>query len=540
MRCHFFVLPLHLMEYDIFISYSRADSDIVDTFVQRLESAGYKVWIDKAGIYTGARFKSVLVKAIEDSKVFLFFSSENSNASPWTAKEVAIAVDRKKTIIPIKLDNTRYNRDVEFDLIGLDFVDYKDKSNRNEEFNKLLRSLEIVFDRKPIDSLEPRIKTDESKEKKIAGFLNNHRRWVIPLAVISLLLLIGVPLYFSSNGGDHSLKVEKQVESDAEKKYKKAAEQGDAEAQYNLGRCYYDGDGVTQNYKMAIQWFKKAAEQGHATAQNSLGICYYNGEGVKPDPQEAVKWYRKAAEQGYAEAQSNLALCYENSRRVTGSYEEAAKWFIKAAEQGYAYAQYRLGDYYFYGHYFKMNREEAMKWYKKAAEQGYDKAQNRLGHCYYGGWGVTQDYKEAVKWYKMAAEQGHAESQYWLGYCYFEGQGVKPDHQEAVKWYRKAAEQGDKNVQLYLGDRYYEGRGVTQDFEEAIKWYKRAALQSDEYSQYKLGRCYEEGNGVKIDKEEALKWYKKAAENGHKEAKNAVERLTGRQNESKSTKDVER
>ncbi len=478
------------MEYDIFISYSRDDSAIVNTFVQQLEAAGYKVWIDKTGIYTGTRFKSVLVQAIEDSKVFLFFSSKGANASPWTAKEVAIAVDRKKTIIPIKLDSTRYNRDVEFDLIGLDYVDYLDKSNRNEEFNKLLRSLEIIFDRKPIDSLVPRIKTDETKEKKFASFLKNHRRWVIPLAVISLLLLIGVPLYLSSNGSDHSLKVEKQVESEAEKKYKKAAEQGDAEAQYNLGRCYYDGDGITQDHKEAVKWYRNAAEQGHAAAQNRLGVCYYDGEGVKQNFEEAAKWYRKAAEQGYAKAQYNLGLCYHSGNGVKQDYEEAVKWYRKAVEQGHAMAQ------------------------------------NNLGRCYEDGEGITQDYKEAVKWYKKAAEQGNARAQCDLAHCLMRGYGLTEDKKEAVKWYRKAAEQDYPFALYQLGNCYYFGDGVAEDKKEAVKWYRKAAEQGNARAQYKLAVCYEDGDGVPKDQEKAMEWYRKAAHQGDKDAQEAIMRLT--------------
>lgn len=139
------MLPLHLMEYDIFISYSRTDSAIVNTFVQQLEAADYKVWIDRAGVYSGSQFKSMIVKAIEDSKVFLFFSSKDANASPWTAKEIAIAANYQKTIIPIKLDNTRYNGTVEFDLINLDYVDYINKSNRVQEFDKLMRTLKTLL-----------------------------------------------------------------------------------------------------------------------------------------------------------------------------------------------------------------------------------------------------------------------------------------------------------------------------------------------------------------------------------------------------------
>ena len=80
------------------------------------------------------------------------------------------------------------------------------------------------------------------------------------------------------------------------------AEKGDADAQYNLGVCYYNGYGVAQDKGEAVKWYRKAAEQGFADAQYWLGVCYYNGYGVAQDYDEAVKWIRKAAEQGHAKA----------------------------------------------------------------------------------------------------------------------------------------------------------------------------------------------------------------------------------------------
>ena len=93
----------------------------------------------------------------------------------------------------------------------------------------------------------------------------------------------------------------------------KKAEQGDAQAQYNLGECYADGAGVAKDVAEAVKWYRKAAEQGHAPAQNALGWCYANGEGVTKDVHEAVKWYRKAADQKHEKAQQALrSLGIEN------------------------------------------------------------------------------------------------------------------------------------------------------------------------------------------------------------------------------------
>ena len=77
--------------YDIFISYSRKDNDIVLKYVDFLEQQGFKVWIDRNGIYSGEAFKSVITKAIIESNIFLFFSSASSNTSPWVEKEIGVA-----------------------------------------------------------------------------------------------------------------------------------------------------------------------------------------------------------------------------------------------------------------------------------------------------------------------------------------------------------------------------------------------------------------------------------------------------------------
>src|SRR3954454_1319801 len=63
-------------------------------------------------------------------------------------------------------------------------------------------------------------------------------------------------------------------------------------------RSIHKGQGVTQNYAEAARWFRKAAEQGNADAQNHLGVLYDHGKGVTQDHAEAARWFRKAAEQG--------------------------------------------------------------------------------------------------------------------------------------------------------------------------------------------------------------------------------------------------
>jgi TPR repeat protein len=112
------------------------------------------------------------------------------------------------------------------------------------------------------------------------------------------------------------------------KRYRLAAEQGDATAQFNLGLIYKEGQGVLlQDYKEAARWFRLAAEQGHASAQFNLGFMYDNGQGEPQDYKEAVKWDRLAAEQGNEAAQNNLGRMYPEGLGVPRDYIQAHMWF---------------------------------------------------------------------------------------------------------------------------------------------------------------------------------------------------------------------
>ena len=83
-----------------------------------------------------------------------------------------------------------------------------------------------------------------------------------------------------------------------------------------------------------MQWYRKAAEQGFAQAQYNLGVMYENGRGVRQDYIQAVQWYRKAAEQGIAQAQYNLGLMYAKGEGVRRDHKIAKEWFGKACDNG--------------------------------------------------------------------------------------------------------------------------------------------------------------------------------------------------------------
>ena len=106
-------------------------------------------------------------------------------------------------------------------------------------------------------------------------------------------------------------------------------DQGDAQAQTDLGSMYYLGEGVRQDYAKAVEWFEKAANQGNSSAQSNLGLMYYQGLGVSQDYAKAVDLYKKSANQGVAAAQVNLGVMYENGRGVRQDYAKAIDLYEK-------------------------------------------------------------------------------------------------------------------------------------------------------------------------------------------------------------------
>lgn len=117
------------------------------------------------------------------------------------------------------------------------------------------------------------------------------------------------------------------------------AEQGDAEAQYDLGLIYSKGTGVGQDYRKAEAFFAKAAESGHGEAQYQLACLYNAGLGVEQDRPKAHSLFVAAADHGSAEAQYFLARMYAKGKGlVKKNYRKAAYWYGQAARQGHSEA----------------------------------------------------------------------------------------------------------------------------------------------------------------------------------------------------------
>jgi len=344
------------------------------------------------------------------------------------------------------------------------------------------------------------------------------------------------------------------------------AQNGDAEAQHQLAEIYYD----QEDYGNAVQWYIKAAEQGHAVAQKDLGFMYDTSKGVEYSVEKAMFWYEKAARQGNAKAQRNLAMKYYNGNNVPQDYEKAVYWFEKATEYkekqkdsdtyfylGVCYkdgsgctanvlkaiemwqiasdmdddaAMYQLGSLYCYGNDeagVEQDQTKAFLYFEKSAMLGRGGSMEMLGECYKNGWGVPASIENAIYWYEKSAETGNSYGQFELGSCYFFGEGVEQDFTKARELFEKSAQEGHELALELLGVIYEDGLAVQRDIPKAIEYYEaysREASSNIGWSrgQYKIALFYHDGNGVIQDKEKAFELFTLAADAGDSDAQSKL------------------
>jgi hypothetical protein len=140
--------------------------------------------------------------------------------------------------------------------------------------------------------------------------------------------------------------------------FQKAAEQGDSESQYMLGQLYEDGgmgklvqdsggverlappegdNAIPKDYSLALLWYRKAAEQGNTDAQSHLGRLYEDGTGVPQDYSEAYFWANLAAATGsslyggklseYLTADRDRIAAHLTRTDLSRVQERTTKWF---------------------------------------------------------------------------------------------------------------------------------------------------------------------------------------------------------------------
>ena len=381
---------------DAFIAYSSKDMPRVNEVVNELKSARIKCYVALENLRHGRgaveNYGKMLEKAMHNCKSFVFMSSRNSRRFDCDAmsEELLYVQENEPKVKRIEYILDDYDSDESSGVKSI-LKNFFGSSEQCRDKDDLVRRIFNAKSQKQADDSDDLQKQIAEYKKKAEEV--ERRRKELEEEYKKKEEELKSKLAQQANTVNNETKTQSVPHEDMQALYDKAVE-------------YYNA----KDYENAVKLFKTLAEQGNADAQFNLGECYYFGYGVEQSYEEAVKWYRKAANQGHARAQCNLGICYYNGRGVEQSYEEAVKWFRKAANQGHARAQFNLGECYYFGYGVEQSYEEEVKWQRKAAEQGDAYAQCNLGYCYGNGRGVEQSYEEAVKWFRKAAEQGNTDA----------------------------------------------------------------------------------------------------------------------------------
>lgn len=182
------------------------------------------------------------------------------------------------------------------------------------------------------------------------------------------------------------------------------AEAGDAQAQYELGQAYANGEGVERNDVTAMGWFRKAADQRHAEAWKRVGDLSIRGDGIDYDLDQAVSAYRTAMSLGSSEANIELAELFLHGEGG-GTVVDGLRLLRDAAGRNDLSAQNLLGTLLRYGDDgFDPDRGEAIHWLLRAAAQDDPAAMDALAAIYLDP-GPTHDEAAARQWKQAAIDR---------------------------------------------------------------------------------------------------------------------------------------
>ncbi|HEY3876605.1 MAG TPA: TIR domain-containing protein, partial [Candidatus Kapabacteria bacterium] len=104
---------------DVFLSYSRKDSRSALAFAERLRDEGFSPWVDQTGIHGAEKWSAEIVDALEMAKVVILLVSQASNSSPHVHREIALASELEKHILPVEIEPVALSRELKYPLAGL-------------------------------------------------------------------------------------------------------------------------------------------------------------------------------------------------------------------------------------------------------------------------------------------------------------------------------------------------------------------------------------------------------------------------------------
>ncbi|RIA90633.1 hypothetical protein C1645_823079, partial [Glomus cerebriforme] len=251
------------------------------------------------------------------------------------------------------------------------------------------------------------------------------------------------------------------------------------------------GKGVVKDENKAFKYYEVLAKQEIADAQYQLGNCFYHGIGIKIDEVQAKFWYEEAIKNGNIVAK-DIIKKYNNKRiKVEQNKIRDIKLQNRLSFRGLS----QFGLNYFVTKFTTNNhKEKRFKYIQRAIVNEFKMMPFEFNSCHKKDKDLRRNGREVYEFYKSSAEQGNTNAKFQLGYCYDEGIGADISKVKAFDLYKVIAEKGNNDALYNLSLLYELGEGVDKDEQKAFKIIEKLAEKKGDLDAiYKLAYYYNKG-----------------------------------------------
>ncbi len=261
-----------------------------------------------------------------------------------------------------------------------------------------------------------------------------------------------------------------------------------------LGGDYLVGRGVAADPVQAAYWYRRAADDGDPDAQTEIGYFYLTGLGVKPDPAVAARWFERAMGAGSQKAKLNLAVLYLKGMGVSRDPGFGLELLRQVAHDGSAVAESYLGNAYYNGIGVPADHKAGEMWFEKAAKEGSAEGEFDMGSLYSVPADHVHDFEKAAKLLSLSARQGYVPAMHLLGLLLLNHPEIPQQPSEAEGLLSRAATAGNWRSSVALGIMNRDGRRTQKNIAAACRWFAIAGRQGgtdvDEYLRGDLATCH--------------------------------------------------
>ena len=211
----------------------------------------------------------------------------------------------------------------------------------------------------------------------------------------------------------------------------------------------------TQNFEKSYPLLKKAAELGNAEAQYNLGVSLEGGYGVEKDEALAFVWYLKSAEQGYNDGLYKMMMAHATGKNAEMNYTKAFEYALECSENDDPTCMLNVVSCYIDGIGTDRNLDKMLEWAKRlgklqnpknlASSGKITSARLNLAYMYRDGTDVEKDITESYAWFLIYNE-------FKKDFSYIQQQSIVKEIEQLEKELRADEKSnGQKNAENILG-----------------------------------------------------------------------------------------